>query len=103
MRVKTKPTAVTVPPVEDAEVEGMLKVLCRVLVRERRRQRLAQQEVARRAGLSRPALSFMEAGAHDPALGSYIRVGEALGGFGSLMDRAQEVWRRYSTRVQTRN
>lgn len=86
--------AVRVPRVEDEEVAGFLRVVRYVLVRERRRQGLAQEELAWRAGVSRSAVSLLESGRRDPGVGLLVRVAEALGGLPGLLRKGHALWLR---------
>ena len=94
---------VQVPRIEDEEVDGFIRVLVRVLMRERLRQHIGQEELARRAGVSRSAVSLLESGARDPGMGMALRVGEALGGIVPILHRAQSLWLRYRFRAGRRH
>ena len=88
-----------VPPVKDEEVWAWVRLVMRVIRGERRRQGLPQAELARRAGITRPALTLLENGAREPGLAMLMRLGEGLGGLAELMVRVNRVWPRYCSRL----
>lgn len=59
--------------------EKILVAIVEILVGARKKQGFSQQTLAEKAGLTRPAISFMESGRNKPSLGVCIKLANALG------------------------
>ena len=71
--------------------EKILDAVVAILMEMRQQQGLSQEKLAIKAGLTRPAVSFMESGRNRPSLYVCIKLADAMGmSFSKLAKEAEK-------------
>ncbi len=75
----------------DKHAEQLLKKVVDELMKARKEQGISHEKLAAKAGLSRPAISFIEAHKYSPTMLSCLKIAKALGlRLGDILNRLEK-------------